>query len=251
MRRLPLPASRRRAAVAVGAVVALAAASAPAAAQGTVYWTDWTTFTLSTASVAGSASGTVNVSGTNVGVSYAGEVNNNTRVNSPYPSWLPRSSYLPAGYTDATTPPRDIIALTGGTSFVSTLTFSQAITNPIISLWSLGANGNPIDYVFSAPFQILAGGPSQEYPSGGAPTNPSGNVLRGIEANGSVRFVGTFTTLSWTVVGDESWHGFTLGVQGLADGPPPTVVPEPSTVALTATGLLALGAAVRRRRRPV
>jgi hypothetical protein len=65
------------------------------------------------------------------------------------------------------------------------------------------------------------------------------NILSGNEGNGTIQFLGTFTSISFTVPTNESWHGFTVGVQQ---------VPVPPAVWLFGSGLLGLiGIATRKK----
>lgn len=76
----------------------------------------------------------------------------------------------------------------------------------------------------------------------GASSTLAGN-LYGYEFHGVLRFEGTFTELEWTNEPGEYWHGFTMGVQD-----PASIVPEPATLTLMGSGLLALAVGYRRRK---
>jgi hypothetical protein len=71
------------------------------------------------------------------------------------------------------------------------------------------------------------------------------------EPHGTIRFTGAFNTLTWRSMTSEYWNGFTVGVQGTANGggnPPPTGVPLPATWLLLLAGGAGM-AAVRRGRK--
>jgi len=207
-----------------------------------IAWTDWTSFT------AGTTNGTATGSTGSVGVSYLGQVlsNSNTNNTSGGVSWAPASTF--SGGSISNPPPfRDIITLQGGAGTgTNTIRFSTPVVDPVMAIWSLGAGGAPASFVFTAsePFTIQSGGPSIEF--GGSSITKSGNVVNGAEGNGTIRFSGTFSEITWTNPQFEFFYGFTTGVAGL------TPVPEPSTWLLVASvvGLLWLYYGRRFRRWP-
>ena len=77
----------------------------------------------------------------------------------------------------------------------------------------MAASGS-CNYDFDSPFSLLSQGPSSSF--GGGPTNLvqlPGNILQGTEGDGTIQFLGNYSTFSWTVPKPETWHGFTFGIQ--------------------------------------
>src|SRR5215831_15374503 len=211
-----------------------------------VSWTDWTAFTAG--NLTGTAAGVISTGANTVNVSYAGQVGSNSVVNGVggNTSWLPISTFSGGTISNGPAPNRDNITLSGGTGTgVNTITFSSPVVDPVMAIWSLGAGGAPASFVFAAsePFTIQSGGPSQEF--GGSSITAAGNVVNGVEGNGTIRFSGTFSQISWTNPQLEFFYGFTVGSAGVL-----APVPEPSSMVLSATTLILMGAVyVRRRRR--
>jgi hypothetical protein len=69
----------------------------------------------------------------------------------------------------------------------------------------------------------------------------------GTEGNGTVQFIGTFTSLSWTNPKAEFWYGFDVGIAGVGGGGG-SGVPEPATFGLLCLGLAGAGLARRKRK---
>lgn len=204
-----------------GVLAGLVAAGGAGAA--TISWTDWT------GSGVQSASGTLQVGMTSVNVAYSGDYYfAQTAGGTNY--WNPSAPYLSAAVSNAP-PASDIIALgAGGTK---TITFSQAVVDPIFALVSW--NGNVTD--FGTSIDLLSQGAGY-FGNGSFVINAAGTGFTGSgEAHGAIRLPGTFTSITFTDT-TEYWHGFTIGVAGL--GQPPTGVPAPAPLAVLATGLLAL-----------
>ena len=210
----------------------------------TVSWTSWQSFAPGSPT-GGSGSGAILPLSVNVG--YSGEVlpNSYTGFGPPpmglYPTWTPITTFQ--GGTVGTAPTNiGSVAISGGPATgVNTLTFSPAVVNPVMAIWSLGsANANTLgEFVFTPlePFTIEAGGPSAE--TGGAAITSIGNTVFGLEGNGVIQFSGTYSSLSWTNPVFENDYAFTIGAEG--------VVPEPASVSLLAIAGSAL--LTRRRRR--
>jgi hypothetical protein len=157
--------------------------------------------------------------------------------------WNPSTPYISLEVENAPPTP-DILALVGGTDQTYKVTLSEPIKDPIMAIVSLGRPGVLVDYDFDAPFSIVSQG--NGFWGGGptALTQQPGDVLRGFEGHGTIRFNGTFDTFSWTVPLGEFWHGFTYGIR-TTEAIEPTV-PEPSTLLLFA--LSAFATLVIRRR---
>lgn len=212
------------AALLVGSSVATVANAVP-----TIYWTDWTSSGPSV------AAGTIAAPEGPIGVSYAGPYSF-AQVSGGFAYW----SY--GNYNGAYNQPpgADIVALsTGG---AKTISFDTAVVDPYLALMSW--NGNSV--TFSAPFAVVSNGSG--YWGSGTPIvngDSTGFVGAG-EVHAILQFKGSFTSLSFTDT-SENWHGFTVGVAGVAP-PPGGVVPEPATWALMIAGFGLVGAAARRRR---
>jgi len=156
------------------------------------------------------------------------------------PTWAPTSTWADGTILDnGLTQNNNVMMLFGGTQTVNTLSFSQPVVDPVIAIWSLGSVvQGPASFVFTGynP-QLVVGGPSSEY--GGSPLSLSGVTVSGLEGNGSVQFVGTYTSISWTNPQFEDFYGFNVGILGL--------VPEPSSYLLAALGAAGLWFARARR----
>ncbi|HET9697663.1 MAG TPA: PEP-CTERM sorting domain-containing protein [Terriglobales bacterium] len=209
-------------------------ATLPAAAD-TVNWTQWSG-TFTTSSSAGSASGTSGA----IGVIYSGELET---IMFGYPGWGQPGTF--SGGTISNAPPSagGIIQLFGGGAstapIVNTITFSQAVTNPVMAIWSLGQNGNISQFNFGAQsFSIQSGGPSGEYGGSSIYSCNAGTTICGEEGNGTIMFNGTFNSITWTNPVYENWYGFTVGTFEPERNPQ---VPEPSSIAFLASGLGSLG----------
>ena len=208
------------------ALAAAALAASGLAQSATIDWNQWTS--NATGNIAGSTPVTVTFSGENNTGWYAG-----------YPSYGPSATWAD-GTIVSNAPTGGIVKLYGGNSNVDTITFSQAVTNPVFAIWSLGQGGinASFDFIKATPV-FVAGGPSSEY--NGQAITVSGNDVFGREGNGTVQFIGTFTSISWTNPVAENWYGFNVGIAGVSS------VPEPGTVGLMLAGLTLVGLARRRQ----
>lgn len=206
------------------ALVASAAIAAPASAQ--VAWTDWTSTGTQT------VGGSFMLNAQQVNVTFRGDYSF-AQLGCGGNYWAP-NVYTGVGVPNAP-PDCDIIGLSEGG--LKTITFSQAVVNPLIALVSW--NGQPA-VTFSGPLQVVANGCGYW---GCGSINVSGNDLfTSGEAHGTIRLLGTYTSFSFTD-GSEGWHGITVGAESLN-----STVPEPGTYLLTSAGLVALFGVARRRR---
>jgi hypothetical protein len=211
------------------AVASLTAASVLGTVPAHAAVIDWTLWSSSTPGNAGSGPGSASGAAGGVGVSYAGEIES---LVPNYPSWTPTSSYVGGVVGNAPPVAGGIIQLYGGSyGLTDTITFSQAVTDPVMAIWSLGAGGNTAEFSFVQPFSIQAGGPSAEY-GGGPIVLCDVNGVCGAEGNGTIEFLGTYSQISWTTPVFENWYGFTVGV---------AQTPLPSTWTMLFVGFAGLG----------
>lgn len=213
-------------------VAAACAVALPAAAD-PIDWASWS------GAVTGNTTGAATATFATVGITagYTGELQ--SFVNN-YPSYTPVGTFSGGTVSNGPAQADGILQIFGGTAAgTNTITFSQAVVNPVLAIWSLGQPGIVAQFNFAQPFSIESGGPNAEY--GGASITAIGNTVFGAEGNGVIRFAGTLTSITWTNPVFENWYGFTVGV-------PVAAVPEPEAYALMLAGLALLGARARRRR---
>ena len=219
----------------LGAVGLMMGASVPARAA-TINWAVWSN-TFTPGSTGGSATATMG----STTVAYSGEVISVTHT----PSWLPATTF--SGGTVGNTPSQSggAIQLQGGAATsTDTITFSTPVVNPVMAIFSLGQGGLPASFVFASAdaFTIQSGGPSAEF--GGTIITQSGNSVLGSEGNGTIQFIGTYSSISWTNPVNEFYYGFTVGAPGTVGA-----VPLPATLPLFASGLVGLGLLGWRRKK--
>ncbi|MGD9942774.1 MAG: hypothetical protein AB7S98_06015 [Burkholderiaceae bacterium] len=228
------------------ASIALAATAGTASAA-TYHYVDWISANVATGSATGVItlpdSSTVNVSfqSYNADGSFGSLYFAQTSGGTNY--WSPNTPYLSSEVSNAP-PDSDILALVGGVNQTYVVTLSEAIKDPIMAILSLGQPGVPTTYDFDSPFTIVSQGAGYWGGSSSALTALPGDVLQGREGHGTLQFIGTYSTFSWTVPTPESWHGFTFGIrttERLEPTDPGTPVELPGSMALLGLGLAAFG----------
>lgn len=192
----------------------------------TVSWVDWTSSSNAT-----SVSGQVLVGSTLVGVQFSSTSNYNFVQTSGGTYYWTGNAYTNGTISNAPASD-DIISLNAGGTI--TITFSQAVVNPVFAFASW--NSNTVS--FSTPIVMDSTG-SGYWGSGTLTPNTYGFVAAGTEVHGLIRLVGSFTSFSFTHT-SENWHGMTIGVESLP-------VPEPTSLALLGMACLVAGFWMKKR----
>ena len=204
----------------------------PATAM-TLVWTDWTS--ADTVSASGTMGGT--------SVSFSGNISPAAQTNGGINYWAVNSGIFTPSGAENPPPDADIVRLTGGSNTgIQTLSFGTAVTNPYMAIMSLGQPGLATSYVFDSPFNIVNQGAGYWGGSATALTK-SGNTLIGNEGHGLIQFIGTFSSISWTVPVAENWHGFQIATASVS------AVPLPASGLLLLAGFGGFGL-LRRKNKP-
>lgn len=157
-----------------------------------------------------------------------------------HPSSVGANTYSASPLVDNAPPDSDVIVMREAGA--RTITFSQPVDNPVMSIVSMGRSTTPVQYQFNTGFNILSVGPGTFDPSGnGTLTKLPGDILQGVEGHGLIQFAGTYTSISWNVNVYEDFHGIQIGIGS-------SVVPIPPAVWLFGSGLLGLIGVARRKK---
>ncbi len=124
--------------------VCAATAAIPAHAD-TISWATWSSVNPGNP---GSATGTI---APGITVTYSGQTD---ALLTGYPSWTPATSYTSSIIGNAPPASGNSVKLEGGSTLTETITFSSALTNPVLAIWSLGQGNDPtaFDFTDSEPF---------------------------------------------------------------------------------------------------
>jgi hypothetical protein len=233
--------------LAVG-IAAISLQSASAALVGWINWNNPGSYPFTNTSpysynYANSATGSLILpNGTPVSVTLSGEVEQSlsafgtTNSNFWSSTNTGGTTYLSANVP--TLPPNsDRIGLEGWAINQQTLTFNQTVSNLVMNVWSMGSSGNTGSYLFNQPFTIL---------SQNGNLSAVGNELLGNEGAGTIQFLGSFSSMSWTVSSPEG-SAWNIGATSTSAA----AVPEPGQVAASLLLLSGIGGYVFLKRRKV
>jgi len=230
---------------AIAALATLATTATVSAAQ--YHYTDWITANPS----AGTASGVITLPDfSTVNVDFQAVNPDNSpgtfffaQLGAGINYWDPSTPYISA-QVENSPPGTEIVALIGGQNQTYKVTLSAPIKDPIMAIVSLGRGGSNTKYDFDSPFTIVSQGTGYWGGSATALEQQPGDILNGNEGHGTIQFMGTFSTFSWTVPTPENWHGFTFGIRTTEalEPTPNRVADATSTLGLTALSLTLLGA---------
>ncbi len=192
-----------------------------------VSWADWTGTTAS------GANGQITTADGTVGVTYSGAYSF-VQTGSGTNYW---TEGTPAPYTSGVVenapPAAELVALNVGGS--KTITFSETVLDPYLALTSW--NGNVVDFGDDV-LDFISSGRGFWGLGSFIPNADNTGFFGSGELHGIIRLTGEFDSIIFTDT-TENWHGFTVGVAGLADDG--GSVPEPTTLALLGLGLAGLG----------
>lgn len=188
-----------------------------------VTWTDWISSANNT-----SAAGQLLIDSTTVNVDYSATGGHSfVQTGSTGTDYWASGSPYTNGVVENDPTAKEMIALSQGGTV--TINFSETIKNPFIGLISW--NSNTVD--FGVPITIDSFGPGH-WGNGTPILNSSGTGFFGNgEVHGVISLQGSFDSISFSHT-TENWHGFTVGVEGLAP------VPVPAAIWLLGSGIFGL-----------
>ena len=191
------------------------------ASDGLAAYINWTNWTSANTGPAGSVTGTISLNnGTIIEVRYSGDVTF-AQLGSGTNYWIEKTPPPYTGNTIVDNSPTasEVIALSRS-SITNTLTFTPAVTDPIIAIVSLGRPTIEVSYSFNTSFTLLSEGEGY-WGKDADGVQIEGNTLKGEEFHGVIQFIGTISSISWVSSPVEYWHGFTVGVAKTA---PPVAI---------------------------
>lgn len=195
-----------------------------------VSWTDWVS-----SSDASSASGELLVETTIVNIEYSNTSSHRFVQLGTGTNYWDRGTPYTNGVIENDPLASELIALSAGGEV--TINFSETVENPFIGLVSW--NSNTVD--FGVPIIIDSFGPGH-WGNGTPLLNESGTGFFGSgEVHGIINLPGSFDSISFTHT-SENWHGFTVGISGLA-----SPVPEPSVVWLFGSAIFVFFGVLRKK----
>jgi hypothetical protein len=116
-----------------------------------------------------------------------------------------------------------------------------SVVNLVMLIGSLGGPNNPATWDFTQDFAVLSDNRGSAAGNGSGLTRrekvPGGTgadfQVTGSEGSGAIQFVGSFTSLSWTVSAPELWASWNLGATSASIGPETPETPVTTTAAPT------------------
>lgn len=219
------------------ATLAMSVLSASSAAAQSVSWGDWDAPGGSSATWPAvpspipftywsSTTGSISLpNGGSIAATLTGEIMSRSCINSVGSCGDPWATQPAGTYTSTNVPnfpaSNEQIAQTGYVTTLTghTLSFTQPVTNLVMAVWSLGDGGARTEsaYQFDQDFIILSQSSNCDPATNITETGLNclrkvGKTLYGKEGNGTIQFLGKYSSISWTVTVAEFYSAFTVGV---------------------------------------
>jgi hypothetical protein len=182
-----------------------------------VYWAEWQSVD------AGTVSGTVSLPSGAIQVVYSGDLHG-AQTTTGTDEFTPSATFTSATVADPPPGP-GMIEVSGESTQIDTVTFSEPVSNPVLAVYNLGTGfaEESASLLFDVPVTVLSSGLN----AGGAMY--FGNEMlvavdggvSGVGGNGLVELEGTFSTIAWTNPNDTpyaSYTGLTVGVRMQGSG---------------------------------